>query len=180
MIVDCIYTILFLCYLQLDIALILWLCSCLVTAYMLSSDMKRNLVIDTCILVTALLSENGASREILRRCLKGEYIVNMGAALYLEYESLLSRDKVFDKCVLSQYEREELLNAFFSVCKWVNVYYLLRPNLKDEADNHLIELAVAGGCDAIVTNNVKNFKQSQLLFPEIKIIQPSQLIKGEL
>ena len=27
---------------------------------------------------------------------------------------------------------------------WVRVYYLWRPNLPDEADNHLVELAVAG------------------------------------
>ena len=141
--------------------------------------MKKELVVDTCVFVTALLSKDGASREVLMRCLKKEHTVKMGTALYIEYESLLARDDLFSACILTKKEREELLNAFLSVCEWVHVYYLWRPNLKDEADNHLIELAVAGGCDAIVTNNVKDFQQSQLQFPEIQIIRPSQLIKGE-
>lgn len=141
--------------------------------------MKKELVIDTCVFVTALLSKEGASREVLMRCLRGEYSISMGTALYLEYESLLTRTDLFNECILTRTEREELLNAFLSVCQWVHVYYLWRPNLKDEADNHLIELAVAGGCDAVVTHNVKDFKQSQLLFPEIQIIRPAQLIKGE-
>ncbi len=140
--------------------------------------MKKGLVIDTCVFVSALLSKEGASREVLRRCLKNEYSIRMGTTLYLEYESLLTRDDLFKECILSKSDREKLLNAFLSVCGWVNVYYLWRPNLRDEADNHLIELAVAGGCDAIITHNVKDFKQSQLQFPEIHIIQPRQLIKG--
>ena len=49
-------------------------------------------------------------------------------------------------CQLDREEREALLNAFLSVCTWQTVYYLWRPNLPDEADNHLVELAVAGGC----------------------------------
>ena len=141
--------------------------------------MKKELIIDTCVFVSALLSKDGASREVLKRCLKKEYSISMGTALYLEYESLLTRDDLFKECILSRSEREALLNAFLSVCHWVNVYYLWRPNLRDEADNHVIELAVAGGCDAIITHNVKDFKQSQLQFSEIQIIQPGQLIKGE-
>ena len=33
-----------------------------------------------------------------------------------------------------------------SRCRWVEVFYAWRPNLPDEADNHLIELAVTDAC----------------------------------
>jgi hypothetical protein len=47
----------------------------------------------------------------------------------------------------------------------VKVYYLWRPNLPDEADNHLIELALAGGADTIVTNNLRDVSRGELTFP---------------
>jgi hypothetical protein len=47
-----------------------------------------------------------------------------------------------------------LFEAYLSVCEWVQVYYLWRPHLRDEADNHAFELAGAGGAATIVTNNV--------------------------
>ncbi|WP_368500055.1 PIN domain-containing protein, partial [Moraxella sp.] len=43
-----------------------------------------------------------------------------------------------------------MLNALLSICEWVRIFYLWRPNLKDEGDNHLIELAVAGNANIIV------------------------------
>lgn len=64
-----------------------------------------------------------------------------------------------------------------SVCEWVQVYYLWRPNLRDEGDNHVLELAVAGAASMIVTNNVSDFLDSNLRFPEIRILKPAQVLK---
>ena len=61
-------------------------------------------------------------------------------------------------------EIRELVNAFYSVCRWVPVYFLWRPNLSDEGDNFLIELAIAGNAEAIVTNNIKDLEGSELFF----------------
>jgi predicted nucleic acid-binding protein len=54
---------------------------------------------------------------------------------------------------LNRTERDELLDIFLSVCRWTRIYYGWRPNLPDEADNHLVELAVAGSARAIVTRS---------------------------
>ena len=141
--------------------------------------MPKVIVLDTNVFVSALLGPRGASRAILRRCLMGMYQPVMGTALFLEYESLLARDALFKTCPLHGEEREALLDAFLSVCTWQTVYYAWRPNLPDEADNHLIELAVAGGAEAIVTWNIKDFQRAELRFPGLRIVQPDDFLQEE-
>ena len=55
-----------------------------------------------------------------------------------------------------------------------------RPNLKDEADNHLIELAIAGNAPIIATYNIKDFRQTELIFNEVLIKRPDEIIDLEL
>ena len=59
------------------------------------------------------------------------------------------------------------------------VYFLWRPNLSDEGDNFLIEVAIAGNAEAIVTNNTKDLEGSELLFEGLKILKPEQLLREE-
>ncbi len=101
----------------------------------------------------------------------------MGNALFAEYESVIGRSSVVSRCPLNSTEIMELLAAFLNACEWVNVYYLWRPNLRDEGDNHLIELAIAGNALGIATSNVRDFKGADLLFPDLLIQTPEQLLK---
>jgi predicted nucleic acid-binding protein len=101
----------------------------------------------------------------------------MGAALLAELEDVLGRSKLFEKCRLSADEREDLLDIFLASAQWVRVYYGWRPNLRDEGDNHLIELAVASGASAIVTRNVRDFVDMELSFPSIHILTPERFLK---
>ena len=64
-----------------------------------------------------------------------------------------------------------------SVSKWIFIYYTWRPNLQDEADNHLIELAVAGNAEIIATNNIKDLQNSELLFPDLLILKPEDVLR---
>ena len=138
--------------------------------------MCKKLVIDTNVFISTLISSTGASRAVLRAWLQGKYQPLMGTALFLEYESILSRSEVMARCRLPKADIEALLAALMSVSEWVRVYYLWRPNLNDEADNHLIELAIAGNAEAIVTQNVKDFQRAELLFPQLSILSPEVLI----
>lgn len=133
-------------------------------------------VLDTNVFVAAVLSAEGASREVLRRCLLGRCEPLMGQALFVEHEAVLSRASLFEESVISEEERRTLWAAFATRCRWVRVYYLWRPNLPDESDNHVIELAVAGGADAIVTHNKRDFDRMELRFPGLRVVTPGELI----
>ncbi|MGK7932235.1 MAG: putative toxin-antitoxin system toxin component, PIN family [Microcystaceae cyanobacterium] len=140
--------------------------------------MIPKIVIDTSVFISALISPNGANRELLRRCLKDEYLPLMSNALFCEYESLIQREEIKVKCPLSEAEVERLLAALMKVSQWVMIYYLWRPNLPDEADNHLIELAIAGNASFLVTYNLKDFKRAELLFPNLSILKPEIMLRS--
>ncbi|QHG18364.1 putative toxin-antitoxin system toxin component, PIN family [Nostoc sp. ATCC 53789] len=140
--------------------------------------MAIKIVVDTSVFISVLISSKGSSRELIRRCLKGEYQPLMGNALFSEYESVIGREETIAKCPLTSAEISALLASFMSVSQWIYIYYLWRPNLKDEADNHLIELAVAGNAQIIATHNIKDFQNAELLFPNLSILKPEQIIRS--
>ena len=100
----------------------------------------------------------------------------MGMALFHEYESIVSRPSIQSRCPLTVRQLEDLVDAFLATCQWVRIAFLWRPNLPDEADNHVIELAVAGGATAVVTNNVRDLRRGELAFPGIRILAPARFL----
>jgi putative PIN family toxin of toxin-antitoxin system len=133
-------------------------------------------VVDTNVFVGACLGA-GASNEVVARCLTGEVTPLMGTALLAEYEDVLGREEVFERSRLDANERGELLDIFLSRCSWTRIYYGWRPNVPDEGDNHLIELAVAGGARAIVTRNLRDLSRMELRFPTLSVLTPEELLR---
>jgi predicted nucleic acid-binding protein len=133
------------------------------------------LVMDTNVFVAGLRSAGGASRQVLRRALEGSYQPLFGNALWQEYCDLLGRD-VWGTATTSQ-ERQRVLAALAQRGLWVTIYYGLRPNLPDEADNHLVELALAGGAAGIVTHNVRDIGRGELLFDQLRVLTPPQCLE---
>lgn len=134
------------------------------------------LIVDTNVFIAALISDTGASREVLRRCLSRRYQPFMSLVLFAEYRDVMSRDDLFARSLLSAEERRALLAAYLSVCRRTEIYYLWRPNLPDEGDNHVVELAVAAGANAIVTHNVTDFARAELRFPALRVLTPAQVL----
>lgn len=142
--------------------------------------MNKLIVIDTNIIISSLLNPFGLSATILELCFQGRFRPLVGTTLFLEYEDVIYRETIFKECLLTDSERGQVLDDILSISKWIRVYYSWRPNLKDEGDNHLLELAVAGGARTIVTNNVKDFRKSDLSFPEIAILSPRKFLEDEI
>jgi putative PIN family toxin of toxin-antitoxin system len=133
-------------------------------------------VIDTNVFVAGLRSGGGASREVLRRALRGNYLPLFGNALWLEYEELLDRPVWTEETIVL--ERQQVLAALAKAGRWVTVYYGWRTNLPDEADNHLIELALAGGAAAIITHNVRDLRRGELLLNALRVLTPAECVEG--
>lgn len=135
------------------------------------------IVVDTNIFIGACMG-SATSSDVTASCLRGKHTPLMGAALFAEYCDVVNSEELFKACHLSEVERNELLDIFFGVSRWTDIYFGWRPNLKDEGDNnHLIELAVAGHANCIVSRNIKDLTKGELLFPDIRLLTPEALLK---
>ncbi len=143
-----------------------------------SIQSMNKVVIDTSVLISALIGKTGPAREVIRRCLLGQLKPLISTTLFLEYEAVSKRNKIKELCPLTEADVNELLAAFFSVCEWVQIHYLWRPNLKDEGDNFLIELAVAGNAESIITNNLKDLRNAELQFDGLRVLAPEDYLRG--
>ena len=135
------------------------------------------IVLDTNVLASAFTSGRGASREVLRRVLRNEAQALISVPLFTEYEDVLGRPQVQQRCSLSLPEQRTLFDAFLACTELVEIYYRWRPNLPDESDNHVMELAVAAGGATILTFNRKDFLRGELRFPDVAILSPGSWLK---
>ena len=136
------------------------------------------IVLDTDVLVAAMLGA-GAANRLVGAVLEGGFEPVMGPALYAEHEAVLGRAALFGRCRLSAAERGELFDIYLARCRWTRIYYLWRPNLGDEADNHLVELAVAGSAQAIVTRNKRDFRGAELKFENLAVLTPAECLRRQ-
>ena len=134
------------------------------------------IVADTNVLVSACIGRGPAS-TVIEACLNGQLMPMLSLALYLEYEDVLNRAAPFFRARLNVSERNAMLDAMLSRSTLVEISYRWRPNLRDEADNHLVDLAVAANARYLVTSNVRDFTGGDLRFDQVKVIKPAHLIE---
>lgn len=113
-------------------------------------------VLDTNVLVAALRSGRGASAKLLSFVGRDRFDIVISVPLVIEYEDVLLRD-----LPPGAEEREsvgDILDYLSSVGRRQEVFFLWRPLLRDPGDDMVLELAVAGRCDAIITYNKRDFR----------------------
>ncbi|MCF6157739.1 MAG: PIN domain-containing protein [wastewater metagenome] len=102
--------------------------------------------------------------------------------IFKGYSPLLRQRNPFDPaCLFGNKPTLNLSNYYFcKICIHQEIFYLWRPVLKDQKDDMILELAVAGNCDYIVTYNSKHFKGLEQFKPEP--ITPKEFIglQGDL
>lgn len=125
---------------------------------------------DTDVLVAALRSPDGASRLWLRSILAKEVTPLLSVPLMLQYEAVLTRPKQLEACGLNTEEIGHLLDTLCAVGKPLNISYLWRPILKDPDDEMVLETAVQGNADVLLTFNEKDFKGARTF--AVKIMRP--------
>ncbi|HOF33079.1 MAG TPA: putative toxin-antitoxin system toxin component, PIN family [Spirochaetota bacterium] len=135
-------------------------------------------VIDTNVLYQALRSREGASHFILQLIRGRKITLALSLPVFTEYEDVLKRPDKLNDLQLTKDDIDKVLRFLSYISKPVTIYYLFRPNLKDEKDNIFLELSLAGNCDFIITSNTKDFtKYNELKFDDISVITPSDFVK---
>ena len=115
-------------------------------------------VLDTNVLVAALRSDRGASRRLLLRALDREIVTLASVPLMIEYEAVLMRPQELAATGLSAAETSAVLDAVAGAVEPVQLHFLWRPRLRDPADEMVLETAVNGRADRLVTFNLRHLK----------------------
>ncbi len=117
---------------------------------------KHGYVIDTDILVSALMSRRRASYKILSLLPTGKFEFHLSVPLVCEYESVLKRSEL--KLTWTMDEIDELLDIVCLLGVKHEIWYLWRPLLQDPKDEFVAEVAVTAQAEAIGTLNKRDFK----------------------
>ena len=115
------------------------------------------LVLDTSVMVAAFRSPNGASAEILRLVRKRKITMLVSIGLFLEYEAVLKRPDHLAVAGLAATDVDRILDVLAVHAERVDIFFLWRPKLRDADDDMVLEIAVNGNADAIVTFNIRDF-----------------------
>jgi predicted nucleic acid-binding protein len=112
-------------------------------------------VLDTSVLVAGARSRNGASFQLLSRVGTGAFEIAVSVPLVLEYEGALMRD--LSAITSSSVDVQNMVDYICNAAIQQEIFYLWRPTLRDAGDDLVLEVAVAGHCEAIVTHNIRDF-----------------------
>jgi len=134
------------------------------------------LVLDTNVIVAAMRSPLGASAELLRKSYQRQMVVLANVALALEYETICLMPEHIEASGLSSDEAVAFVDVVVALCEPVESHFIWRPQLRDPADEFVLEAAVNGRADAIVTFNIRDFTPAAANFG-LELFLPSQVLR---
>ncbi len=138
--------------------------------------MIRRVVIDTSVVTAGLRSRSGAGNAVLRLVAERRLILLATPPLFLEYEDVLKRPEHRLAHGLTPEQIEEFLAELAALVEPVEVHFQWRPQVRDPSDEMVLEAAINGRADALVTYNVADFELAGERF-HIPVIRPADLLK---
>lgn len=133
-------------------------------------------VLDTDVVVAAVLSERGASRHLLLQVVDGQLLALVSVSLMLEYEAVLKRPKHLQAAGITSEDVEIILDQLAASMTPIDLFFLWRPLLHDGADDMVLETAVNGSADVIVTFNTRDFGNVPGRFG-IEVCRPGEFLR---
>jgi len=133
-------------------------------------------VLDTDVVVAAMRSPRGASAAILQAAQHGGATLLMSVALALEYEAVCREAEHRLASGLSDRQVDIFLTAIVALAEPVTPHFLWRPQLRDPGDEMVLEAAINGHADGLVTFNVRDFGSIPSQYG-IEVLLPRQAIR---
>jgi putative PIN family toxin of toxin-antitoxin system len=133
-------------------------------------------VLDSSVLVAAVRSQNGASNAVLQLAGQGKLRLLASPPLFLEYEDVLLRPAQMEAHGWPAERIERLLRAIAQRLEPVEIRFHWRPQLPDPGDEIILETAVNGRADALVTHNRRHFIPLEKPFG-IPVFTPGELLR---
>jgi putative PIN family toxin of toxin-antitoxin system len=135
----------------------------------------RRIVIDTCVLVSAIKSRNGASFSLISRLPDPEFEICLSVGVYTEWQSVVTREEHLPPGA-SVDMAIGFVRYLASIAHLQDVHFLWRPFLHDPDDDMVLECAVASGANTIVTHNLKDFRRAESL--GVSAVKPADFLKS--
>lgn len=125
----------------------------------------------------AIDSDAGAIRRLLVAALERRFTLLASVPPMVEYQAIMTRPEHLEASGLSADEVNVLLDAVAAVGEPVRLAFLWRPALRDPDDDMVLEAAVNGRADPIVTFNVRDFREVAVRFG-VKVLAPGEAWKA--
>ena len=133
-------------------------------------------MLDTDVVVAAMRSPRGASAELLRRIDGGKAVMLLTVALALEYESICTLAEHRLASGLSASDAALYVDGLIALAVAGRAFFRWRPQLRDPGDELVLEAAVNGQADAIVTFNESHLREARKSFG-IEVIRPAEALR---
>jgi putative PIN family toxin of toxin-antitoxin system len=138
--------------------------------------MIKRVALDTSILVAALRTRAGAGNAVLRLVANRRLVALATGPLFLEYEDVLKRPDQRIAHGLTLEMVDEFLAEVAALVEPVEVRFLWRPQVRDPSDEMVLEAAINGRADALVTYDIRDFAVAGERFA-VLVLRPSELLK---
>jgi putative PIN family toxin of toxin-antitoxin system len=132
-------------------------------------------VLDTDVLVAAFRSDAGASRWLLEAARGRRFKLLLSVPLMLEYEAVLTRPEHLAASAVTAEDVSAVLDQLALIAERVELAVRLRPMLSDPNDEMVLETAINGQADALVTFNERDFRRAAQLF-RCSVLRPVEAI----
>jgi putative PIN family toxin of toxin-antitoxin system len=134
------------------------------------------IVLDTDAIVAAMRSPTGASAAIIRKARRGKIALLLSVPLAMEYEAVCVRPEHQLAAGLSEQEVHIFVDAVIAIAEPVKIHYLWRPQLRDPSDEMVLEAAVNGRANLLITFNVRDYGTAPARFG-IEVMTPREAVE---